>query len=113
MLSPATLDVAIGKFPFGPAVINRQVTETELAQLLFLHLLQPLPRRQLPEHLALHRGVPLSAHIPGYARELPVLWIRIHFFRIRIQSLTLETNTDPDPIRIQGFNDQKLKKNYS
>ncbi len=36
------------------------------------------------------------------------------FFRIRIQSLRLETNTDPDPdldpIRIQGFNDQKLKK---
>jgi hypothetical protein len=24
--------------------------------------------------------------------------------------LRLETNTDPDPIRIQGFNDQKLKK---
>jgi hypothetical protein len=22
----------------------------------------------------------------------------------------VETNTDPDPIRIQGFNDQKLKK---
>ncbi len=46
------------------------------------------------------------------------LWIRIHFFwiriRIRIQSLMLETHTDPDPpIRIQGFNDQKLKKNYS
>ncbi len=41
------------------------------------------------------------------------LWIRINFFRIRIQSLMLETNTDPDPIRIQGFNDQKLKKNYS
>jgi hypothetical protein len=39
----------------------------------------------------------------------------IHFFQIRIQSLRLETNTDPDPdpdpIRIQGFNDQKLKKN--
>ncbi len=34
------------------------------------------------------------------------------FFRIRIQSLMLETNTgqDPDPIRIQGFNDQQLKK---
>jgi hypothetical protein len=43
----------------------------------------------------------------------PGLWIRIHFFRIRIQSMTLEANTDPDPIRIQGFNDQKLKKNYS
>ncbi len=59
----------------------------------------------------------------------PVLWIRIHFLRIRInflririrmriQSLMLEANTDPDPnpepdpdpIRIQGFNDQKLRK---
>jgi hypothetical protein len=27
--------------------------------------------------------------------KFTVLWIRIHFFRIRIQSLTLETNTDP------------------
>ena len=26
----------------------------------------------------------------------PGLWIRIHFLRIRIQSLLLETNTDPD-----------------
>jgi hypothetical protein len=47
------------------------------------------------------------------------LWIRSYFLRIRIriQSLMLEANTDPDPdqdpIRIQGFNDQKLKKNYS
>ncbi len=41
--------------------------------------------------------------------------IRIHLIRIRIQRLRLETNPDPDldPIRIQGFNDQKLKKNYS
>ncbi len=23
------------------------------------------------------------------------------------------SNPDPDPIRIQGFNDQKLKKNYN
>ncbi len=38
------------------------------------------------------------------------LRIRIHFIRIRIQHFKL--NTDPDPIRIQGFNDQKLKKNY-
>jgi hypothetical protein len=36
--------------------------------------------------------------------------IRIHFFRIRIQRWRLEANTDPGPIRIQGFNDQKLKK---
>jgi hypothetical protein len=46
-----------------------------------------------------------------------VFRIRIHFFRIRIQRLSLETNTDPDtdpdPIRIQGFDDQKLKKNNS
>jgi hypothetical protein len=42
------------------------------------------------------------------------LWIRINFLRIRIririQSLMVEVNTDPDPIRIQGFNDPKLKK---
>ena len=49
------------------------------------------------------------------------LWIRIHFLRIRIriQWIRMEANTDPDtdpdpdPIRIQGFNDQKLKKNNS
>jgi hypothetical protein len=45
------------------------------------------------------------------------LRIRIHFIRIRIQHFRLNTNPDPvpdlDPIRIQGFNDQKFKKNYS
>ncbi len=51
--------------------------------------------------------------------QYTVFRIRIHFLRIwiRIQRLRLETNTDPDtdpdPIRIQGFNDQKLKKKYS
>jgi hypothetical protein len=51
--------------------------------------------------------------IHGVTVQVPGLWIRVLFFRIRIQSLMLETNTDPDPepIRIQGFNDQKLKKN--
>ncbi len=43
----------------------------------------------------------------------PGLRIRIHFIRIRIQHLSMNTNPDPDPIRIQSFNDQKLKKNYS
>ncbi len=47
--------------------------------------------------------------------NFPGLWIRIHFLRIRIriQSLMLEANTDPDPnpIRIQGLNDQNMKKN--
>jgi hypothetical protein len=46
-----------------------------------------------------------------------VFRIRIHFLRIRIQWIRMEANTDPDtdpdPIRIQGFNDQKLKKNNS
>jgi hypothetical protein len=36
----------------------------------------------------------------------PGLRIRIHFIRIR----HFRMNTNPDPIRIQGFNDQKLKK---
>jgi hypothetical protein len=38
------------------------------------------------------------------------LRIRIHFIRIRIQHLRMNINPDPDPIRIQGFNDQKLRK---
>jgi hypothetical protein len=46
-----------------------------------------------------------------------VFRIRIHFLRIRIwiriQWIRMEANTDPDPIRIQGFNDQKFKKNNS
>jgi hypothetical protein len=52
--------------------------------------------------------------IPHFRVVDPYSFLRI---RIRIQSLMLEANTDPDPdpdpIRIQGFNDQKLKKNYS
>ncbi len=56
-----------------------------------------------------------------YSRVQPGLWIRIHFLRIRIriQWIRMDANTDtdtdpdldPDPIRVQGFNDQKLKKN--
>ncbi len=38
------------------------------------------------------------------------LRIRIQFIRIRIQLQHFRLNTDPDPIRIQGFKDQKLKK---
>jgi hypothetical protein len=36
------------------------------------------------------------------------LRIRIHF--IRIQHFRRNTDPDPDPIRIHGFNDQKLGK---
>ncbi len=44
-----------------------------------------------------------------------VFRIRIHFIRIRIQNFRLNTDPDPDsdPIRIQGFDDQKLKEIYS
>ncbi len=51
-----------------------------------------------------------------YLSSKPVFRIRIHFLRIRIriQWIRMEANTDPDtdpdPIRIQDFNDQKLKK---
>jgi hypothetical protein len=43
---------------------------------------------------------------------VPGLRIRINFIRIQIHHFRLNTNPDPDPdpIRIQGFNDQKLKK---
>jgi hypothetical protein len=44
----------------------------------------------------------------GYGSVL--IFFRI---RIRIQHLRMDTNPDPDPIRIQGFNDKKLKKYYS
>jgi hypothetical protein len=35
--------------------------------------------------------------------RVPGFRIRIHFLRIRIQRIRVEANTDPDPIRIQGF----------
>jgi hypothetical protein len=34
--------------------------------------------------------------------------LRIHIHFIRIQHFRLNTDPDPDPIRIQGFNDQKF-----
>jgi hypothetical protein len=39
----------------------------------------------------------------------PVFRIRIHLIRFQIKHFRL--NTDPYPIRIQGFDDQKMKKN--
>jgi hypothetical protein len=54
-----------------------------------------------------------GSETPTAPLKIPREEIRINFFRIRIQRWRLDTNTDPDPIGIQGFNDQKLKKNYS
>ncbi len=55
----------------------------------------------------------ICIRIETNAYSKPGLRICIHFIRIRIQHFRLITDPDPDPIRIQGFNDQKLKKNYN
>ncbi len=39
-----------------------------------------------------------------------VFLFRIHLIRIRIQHFRLNTDPDPDPIRIQGSDNQNLKK---
>jgi len=39
-----------------------------------------------------------------------VFQIRIHWVLIRIQIQHFRLNTDPDPIRMQGFYDQNWKK---
>ncbi len=119
-------------WPWGPAALRLQPPEA-----------QPLRRgEQLPQQDA-HVRVPHAGKICCSREGWPllsaycwmklchmgtrvvhikaVLWagfrIRIHFLRIRIriQRIRMEANTDPgpDPIRIQGFNDQKLKKNNS
>ncbi len=51
---------------------------------------------------------------PGLRIRIHFIWmrIRIHFIwiRIRIQHFRMNNNPDPDPIRIQGFNDQNWRK---
>jgi hypothetical protein len=70
-------------------------------------------RRRCEEYL----GAPLDPDhlvevkfVRNVAPKKAGLRIRIHFIRIRIQHFRLNTNPDPDPIRIPGFNDQKLRK---
>jgi hypothetical protein len=46
----------------------------------------------------------------GFDDQKSGLRIRIHLIRIRIRIQHFRLNTDPDLIRIQGFDDQKLKK---
>jgi hypothetical protein len=67
---------------------------------------------QDPHHLKTEKEH--SAHGGGISDSVqqPVLRIRIHFIRIRIQQFRLNNNPDPDPIRIQGFNDQKIGKKF-
>jgi hypothetical protein len=57
-------------------------------------------------------GLLYSVH--STKKQLLAAGLRIRIHLIRIQHFRLNTDPDPDPIRIQGFNDHKLKKtNYS
>jgi hypothetical protein len=44
--------------------------------------------------------------------EYPVFPICNHLIQIQHFNIRLNSDPDPDPIRIQGFDDQKLKKIY-
>jgi hypothetical protein len=67
VLSSASFDLAVGGLSLGPALVDRQVAEAELAPPLLLHFFQPLPGRHLLEDLALRGRMPLLATIPGHA----------------------------------------------
>ncbi len=60
-----------------------------------------------------HKAKFMSFNLASFRLLEAGLRIRIHFIRIRIQHFRLNTDPDPDPIRIQGFNNQKLEKNFS
>ncbi len=55
----------------------------------------------------------LGTSLRWNARPKAVFRIRIHWGWIRIQHFKLNTDPDPDSIRIKGFDDQKLEKIYS
>jgi hypothetical protein len=80
---------------------------------LLLPVAEPVPH----ELLEVERCAPVRVHLLAPAVLVPGLRIRIHFIRIRIQHFRPNryrsgsgSNTDPYPIRIQGFNDKKLTK---
>jgi hypothetical protein len=57
--------------------------------------------------------VPTSVNAGMAPVSLPVVRIRIHLIRIRIQHFRLNTDLDPVSIRIHCLDDQKLEKIYS
>ncbi len=69
-------------------------------------ILAPYPTQVLPDRDPTLKGAKYRKKNHSSAG----LRIRIHFIRIRIQYFRMNTNLDPDPIRIQDLNDQKLKK---
>ncbi len=60
-------------------------------------------------------STPFGSRTPSspLCKFFPGLRIRIHLIRIRIQHFRLNTDPYQDPIRIQGFDDQKLRKKNS
>jgi hypothetical protein len=62
-------------------------------------------RSHLPQDSNQSKVIPFGSFCISFESGLG---IPIHFIRIWIQHFRL--NTDPDPIRIQGFDDQKMKK---
>ncbi len=68
---------------------------------------KPFPPSSHVKHTGLHSTENLTYY--WEKGKLPVFPIRIHLIRIRIQHFRLNTV----PIRIQGFDDQNIKKNYN
>jgi hypothetical protein len=89
---------------YNTKLISNLEIECKEAEIILL-LARRIVRHILHHHL--HR-VNICVHL--YTSVPSGLRIRIHF--IRIQHFRLNTDPDPDPIRIQGFDDQTLK-NYS
>jgi hypothetical protein len=60
-------------------------------------------------NLGHHLGKTYHGYFPGFRIYL-FLWIRIHHFRLNADPDLSESgsNPDPDPIWIQGFDDQKF-----
>ncbi len=54
-----------------------------------------------------------SQGVGGMFVLFPVFRIRICLIKIRIQHFKLNTDPDPDSVRIEGFDNQKCKKIYS
>ncbi len=76
----------------------------------YLSTLSPKGGKSFLSHTEMRFLPPLTEVIEKQAQ--PVFCIRIHWFRIQIQHSSLNTDPDPDRIRIKGFDDQKLEKIY-
>jgi hypothetical protein len=99
-------------------IVRRTGTFSYLNRKLYKEALAREIKAPPSYHSRRRDGLPLPA-VDQYCKAVFRIRIRFLRIRIRIQWIRIEVNTDPDtdpdpdPIRIQGFNDQKLKKNNS